>query len=117
MPFQVPPERTSGTAGDGSAEVLAYGHQQRMVFVVQRGIRGKVLHEECLHRIVCGIRPDQAVAAEDAAGIGIHHEAWLVPCIEQDRITGFRADTANRFGLGKNACYFNEFKGRKKRRL
>ena len=67
-----------------------------MVLVEEFCIKRQGLHKKIAHALVGGVFGQQAVTAENAAGIGVGHERGMPQGIEKDAIRGFRPDAAHR---------------------
>jgi hypothetical protein len=94
--FEVPAEGAAFTAWNRPAEILADGHDERMILVVQGSVRGKAAHEKRLHRVVGGVRPDKAVPFEDSAGVRVHDEGRHLSCVQENAVGRLRTDSGHR---------------------
>jgi hypothetical protein len=75
-----------------SAVFFPETNNERVVFVEEPGITGKVLMEHTLDILVAIDPVHQSMPAEYTSRIGIHHKNRMSRRIEHDRIGRFRAD-------------------------
>ena len=89
-------ERTAAAIGLGlAAEMLAGMDEQRVVFVEELWVGGKGGLEE-LTDVLVGLRAmSQAVAFEDAPGVGVDHEDGVVAGVEKDGVSGLRSNAVD----------------------
>ena len=75
-----------------SALLLREPYDERVVFVEEPGVTGKVLEEHPLDVVVSFFPGQQPVPAEDPAGIGVHHEDRMPRRVEHDGVGRLRTD-------------------------
>src|SRR3989449_11723480 len=83
---EIEAQRAALAARHRPAVRLANRDEERMILVEQRGIGWQVRFEERARLLVARGAPEQTVAHEHAARVGVGHEDRALRPVEQDRV-------------------------------
>lgn len=94
----------STEGGTSAAEVFSGEDDEGMKFVEEFGIGGQGFFEDGAESFIGFFSGGEAMALENAAGVGIHNEDRVIAGVKQNGVGSFGADAVNAEELFAQGC-------------